>query len=155
MKKLLFFIGMLIISTTMFGQWSNMYRYNDVNVIDYSKYTKEQLTAGITKAAANIKTGKLMTGVGGLVGVIGFAVYRSGLNDITSSTTYSSIDDGLNKSMGGLYIGLLGATVCSIGIPIWYINYTKKENMTIELIKFKSSGQIPINTPGLKLTFNF
>jgi len=147
MKKLTIIAVCLCFALSVNAQWY----FNSYNVTNMNELSKEQLNLSLEKANKSIKTGQTLTVIGGIGCVIGGIIYSSGLSDITESTTYSEIDNGLNKGMTGIYIMYAGGIMATVGIPIWISGFTRKEQIEIALVKFQTTGYIP--EIGIKLTF--
>ena len=147
MKKLTLVLLIVCFAFSVNAQWY----YNSFNVSNMNELNQDQLNLSLTKANQSIKTGQIMTGVGAGVCIIGAIMYSSGLSNIVSSTTYSGIDEGLNKGIAGAYIAGAGAIVAGIGIPVWISGKNKKNDIEVALVKFKPTGSI--NGIGLKIRF--
>jgi len=147
MKTTILIISMLFLFVTVNAQWY----YTNYGVTDINKLSKEQCDLALEKANKTIKTGKAMTIIGAGVCVIGAIMYSSGLNEITSSTTYSGIDDGVNKGVAGAYIAGIGGVVAGIGIPVWISGDAQKSQIEVALVKYKDISYIP--SFGLKFNF--
>ena len=115
MKKLL-----IIIIAIMFSVISNaQYLQNhNVNIIDYSLLTKEQLNLAYDKAEKNVDTGKILVGAGAGVTLLGTIIYVASLNAIIESTDYDYSSE-LSGSTAGALIAGTGGIMVAIGIPVW------------------------------------
>jgi hypothetical protein len=147
MKKLTLVLLIVCFAFSVNAQWY----YNSFNVSNINDLNQDQLNLSLTKANKSIKTGQIMTGVGGGVCIIGAIMYSSGLNNMASSTTYSGINEGLNKGTAGAYIAGAGGIIASIGIPIWISGFMRKSDIEVTLVKFKPTSSI--NGIGLKIRF--
>jgi len=147
MKTLIMILTLGLFTLSVNAQWY----YNSFSVSNINDLNQDQLNLSLAKANQSIKTGRIMTGAGLGVFIIGSIIYSSGLNNIASSTTYSGIDDGLNKGIAGAYIASAGGIVAGIGIPLWISGFMRKSDIEIALVKFKGSASI--NGIGLKIRF--
>jgi len=149
MKKLL-----IIIIAIMFSVISNaQYLQNhNVNIIDYSLLTKEQLNLAYDKAEKNVDTGKILVGAGAGVTLLGTIIYVASLNAIIESTDYDYSSE-LSGSTAGALIAGTGGIMVAIGIPVWISGKNKTETIEIHLQKFTTGNQTSIS--GIGLTYNF
>jgi len=117
--------------------------YNSITVTDMNNLTKDQLQFSLEKVNKNIKTGKIMTGVGVGGALIGGIIYGAGMNSMVNGSV-----DGYAPAMGGSFILWGGILTASVGIPIWIVNENKKADIEIAMVKYATGSGV-----GLKLRF--
>jgi hypothetical protein len=138
------------IAVSSFSQWNN----STLNITNINELNEEQLNLSLEKANKNIRTGKVMTLVGGGAVILGAIIYSSGLTSIIDDD-YSAVPQNLNTAIGGAYILYGGGLLASIGIPIWLIGESKKDQIEIALVKYKPTSYIDTNSFGIGLKLNF
>jgi len=150
MKKLTIILIAMCITMMAQGQWyANQYGVTNMNELN-----KAQLEMSLEQATKLKNAGIATTVITTAFAVIGTAVYIGGLNDITSSTTYSGIDDGASKAYSGVGLMTVGYIGMCVGIPLWISGAQRSNTVKVHLAKFDQLGyQKTMYGAGVTLTF--
>ena len=146
MKTTMLLIAILF-TMNLNAQWYS----TQFGVTDMSELNEVQLNVGLEQSLQSIKTGQIITGVSTVVAIVGTMLYTKGLKDITSSTTYSGMDDGLDKGMNGVLLMTAGYVGMCVGIPVWVVGEQRKNTINMHLAKYGNTSYVP--SIGIKLTF--
>lgn len=151
MKKLIVVLGILIMAMAVNAQWyANQYGVTNMNDL-----THEQLDIAMSQALKLKKAGTITTVVTTAFAIIGTGMYIGGLNDITSSTTYSGIDDGASKAYSGVGLMTVGYLGMCVGIPLWIAGGQRSNTVKIHLAKFDQMGYVSKPAMGMGFTLTF
>ena len=140
MKKLTSICLMVIVTVMCNAQDNRKPKYNELN--------KDQLDLALKQASKTIKSGKILTIVGGCAFTTGVILMTSAFGDI--------VEGGSNTEAkaGGGYVLFFGGLVATlVGVPSWLIGADKKNKIELELVRFNPVGSVSINGIGLKIRF--
>jgi hypothetical protein len=113
--------------------------------------TREQLQFSLEKADKMKSGGTILCILGGIGLVSGAIMYISGLSDMTAENSTNSIDKDLTKSLAGIAVGAVGVVGLGVGIPFAIVGSNKKNNIELELMRFK--GTASISGVGFRIRF--
>ena len=140
MKKLISIYFLLFLAFSLNAQMKSKSKYSELN--------QEQLNLVLQKSQNTVTTGKLVT-------LIGLGATTIGTTLIIRAATKSIIDgsDNSNSALSGSYLMIIGSCTTLIGIPVWVIGASRRNQIELELVKFSPKGSASINGIGLKIRF--
>lgn len=150
MKKLILILSILSLSISTYCQYDDI--YGNITPPDYSHLSKEQLEMSIINTNSNIEIGQGIVTIGTILTLVGIVLYEDGINSLATDIYGNSVKK-INQAINGIYIGATGITLLGIGVPIWYFNNEKKQQIEVALVKFAPTSQNNIIGASIRLRF--
>jgi hypothetical protein len=137
MKKLILICFLLLFVAIANAQENKKSKWSELN--------QDQLNLALKHSSITSKAGMVLTFAGGGAAIIDFARFfiESGGG---GKKTYTKTPE----LSGFFYAGLI---TLHTGIPLWIVGSIKKNIITLELVKFNTTGSASINGIGLKIRF--
>ncbi len=152
MKKLSIIFIMAILPAIVNGQMNAKSKLE--------KLDKDNLNLSLARSLKTIKTGKIMTGIGSGLLILGGVMMIQDKEQTKSlydgngrvKTTFTLDLPSNEEIVGGLLL-IGGAITDLIGIPKWISGSRMGKNIEIEILKFNSVSSAAITGIGLKIRF--
>jgi len=119
------------------------------NLKDLNNLNEAQLDLAFKKSEKNIRTGKILTGVGVGLAAIGTVITVNAFSDMVTESI-DSFEPNTSKLLLGGAVASVGSLMIGIGIPVWAFGAMRKNDIEIVLAKYKTSQAYGI---GVKLRF--
>ena len=102
----------------------------------YELLDKDQLNLAYSQSLKTIKTGKTLTFIGIGMGALGGILFATSLN----LDSWSGFTHGLQRGMIGSTLISGGMVLSAVGIPLWVVGSSRKNNIEIALTKFEPTS---------------